>query len=147
MDNDAVRLCLKIFTFAWFSLRVLHKFNDSSNLSLSPNICSHQSKNKQLFVCYAIFLKPLLPERHSFSQNMGVTVVNMAYSLKKSFKRITILWLESFIKGHVREILWLSVCIEWRYDRLHFCNPEGVCHEVYLHESHLLKYSFLSQGL
>ena len=146
VDNDAIRLCLKQIHLAWLFLQNCFSSLISSNLFLYLfNILSHKTNNF-LFAFINIFLKALLPERHSFNQNTGVTVVNMAYS-EKELQRIRILWLESFIKGYVRGKFSGSLYAqEWRvWLVLHFCKPEeyAISH---LPQSHLLKCPSISKA-
>lgn len=111
VDNDAIRLCLKQIHLAWFFLQNCFTNLISSNLFLYLlNILSHKT-NKFLFAFVNIFLKPLLPERHSFNQNTGVTVVNMAYSEKEPQKNHNFMVRIIYKETCTWKILWLSVCI------------------------------------
>ena len=71
VDNDAIRLCLKHIHLAWLFLQNCFSNLISSNLFLYLfNILSHKTNNF-FSVFITIFLKPPLPEGHSFSLNIG----------------------------------------------------------------------------
>lgn len=109
------------------------------------NILSHKTNT---------FCLPLLTFfwNHSFQKGIHSTKIQGSrwwiwLTLKKSLKRIRILWLESFIKGYVRGKFSGSLYAqEWRvWLVLHFCKPEE-CAISHLPQSHLLKCPSISKA-